>query len=362
MMSETTMKGNTTMKKTADILIGNTAKRTVAGGGYWMGQGQVKASYEDAIPVGDVYSQLLDWTPQEVPNANLIPVDLGDADLILGGMPYRVAVREDHKAIVRSDTKASLGVFKHGYDSSAYNRMVQFTQDALQGHLPIWNAGLLRGGAQFFLTVGMDETMHDDKSGLDFLPYVMFHSSLDGSLANTWVPGSQIAQCDNQFAGMRKNAKDRIVRFKRSRFSLSDERIRDLRGALAVIELEAQATTDFIHTAVEVPLSRSQWIKVLDIKVPLPPAENKAGYTRAQHLRQEIDALYQLSPMVEPWTGTAFGAVQAFNTYNNRNKPARGALKIERVFEQVLRGTLAEQDTNTVSALNRVLDRPLVFA
>jgi phage/plasmid-like protein (TIGR03299 family) len=352
------------MTKLADILIGNTSRRTVAGGGSWMGQGQVKASYEDAIPVQHVFDKLLNWTPLEVPNANLIPVELDEQfDTIIDGKAYRVLPREDHKAIVRSDNYESLGVFTNSYDSSAYNRMVGFIQDVFQGALPVWNAGLLGAGRKFFITVGMDETMHDDKSGLNFMPYLMFHSSLDGSLANTFVPGTQVAQCDNQFPAFRKNAKaaGRLVKFKRSRHSLSDIRVKSIRDALGIMTLEAEQFTDALHTFVDTPLTTDQFFKALDVIVPMPKDDaSKAAVTRAENTRDTMVNLYRQSPMVSPWQDTAFGFVQMVNTYNNREKPVRGALRVERTFERVLSGSLADADHAAIGAVNRVLGRDLL--
>lgn len=360
---QATTKG-TKLSKVADILIGNTSRRTVAGGGSWIGQGQVKASYEDAIPLQHVYDKLLAWSPLEVPNANLIPVDLDDRfDTIIDGQAYRVLPRDDHKAIVRSDNYESLGVFSNSYDSSAYNRCVGFIQDVFQGALPVWNAGLLGGGRKFFITVGMDDTMHDDKSGLNFMPYLMFHSSLDGSLANTFVPGTQVAQCDNQFPAFRKAARaaGRLVKFKRSRHSLSDIRVKSIRDALGIMTLEAEQFTETLHHFVDTPLSTANFFKALDIVVPLPKDEaSKAAITRAENTRNQIIDLYRSSPMVSPWTDTAFGFAQAINTYNNRVRPVRGALRVERTFERVLSGSLAEADTAAITALEKVLDRQLL--
>ena len=354
------MKGMT--MKTADILIGNTSRRTVAAGGSWMGKGQVKASYEDAIPVKDVFDTLLDWEPIEVPNANLIPVTPEDTyDTIIGGQRYQVNVREDYKAVVRSDNHDSLGVFKDGYDSAAYNRMVGFIQDVFQGALPVWNAGLLGGGKKFFITVGMDDTMHDDKSGLNFMPYLLCHSSLDGSLANTFVPGSMVAQCDNMFPALRKDAGDRMVKFKRSRNSLSDVRIRSIRDALGILTLEADQFSENIHNLVDTPLSRPQFFKALDIIIPAPKEDaSKAAITRHENQTGQLVDLYTSSPMVNPWVDTAFGFVQMLNTFNNRVRPVRGALQVERTFERVLSGSLAEADFKAVQALESVLDRQLL--
>lgn len=352
------------MSKLANILIGNTSKRTVAGGGSWIGQGQVIGSYEDAIPVQHVYDKLLNWFPLEVPNANLIPVGVDDQfDTIVNGQAYKVLPREDHKAIVRSDNYESLGVFTNSYDSAAYNRMVGFIQDVFQGALPVWNAGILGGGRKFFITVGMDDTMHDTKSGLDFMPYILFHSSLDGSLANTFTPGTQVAQCDNQFPAFRRAARDagRLVKFKRSRHSLSDIRVKNIRDALGIMTLEAEQFTDALHTFVDTPLTTQDFFKALDVMIPLPKDDaSKAALTRAENTREQIVDLYTSSPMVSPWKDTAFGFVQAFNTYNNREKPVRGALRIERTFERVLSGSLAEADNAAISAVNRVLGRDLL--
>jgi hypothetical protein len=350
------------MSNVADILIGNTSKRTVAAGGSWMGKGQVLGSYEDAIPVQAVYDRLLNWEPIEVPNANLIPVTLDDRfDTIIGGQAYRVLPREDHKAIVRSDNFQSLGVFKNAYDSSAYNRMVGFIQDVFQGALPVWNAGLLGGGRKFFITVGMDQTMHDSKSGLDFMPYLMFHSSLDGSLANTFLPGTQVAICDNQFRAMRKAGADRMVKFKRSRHSLNEQRVRSIRDALGIMTLEADQFTADVHRMVDIELSTQDFFKALDVIVPLPKDDSsKAALTRAENTRDQIVSLYRTSPMVAPWTDTAFGFVQAFNTYNNRQRPVRGALRVERTFERVLSGSMADADAASVGALEKVFGRSLL--
>ena len=361
---QATTKG-TKLSKLANILIGNTSKRTVAGGGSWMGQGQVIGSYEDAIPVKHVYDKLLDWEPLEVPNADLIPLpDSGGADGFLpDGTPYRVNVRDGYKGIVRSDNYQSLGVFTNSYDSAAYNRMVGFIQDVFQGALPVWNAGILGGGRKFFITVGMDDTMHDTKSGLDFMPYILFHSSLDGSLANTFTPGTQVAQCDNQFPAFRRSARDagRLVKFKRSRHSLSDIRVKNIRDALGIMTLEAEQFTDALHTFVDEPLTTQDFFKALDVMIPLPKDDSsKAAITRAENTREQIVDLYTSSPMVSPWKDTAFGFVQAFNTYNNREKPVRGALRIERTFERVLSGSLAEADNAAISAVNRVLGRDLL--
>jgi phage/plasmid-like protein (TIGR03299 family) len=347
----------------SEIYIGGTAKRGVYGGN-WIGKGEVTREYEGSIPFGDIYEGLLNWEPLEVPNANLIPVDVSERfDTIVGGQAYRISVREDHKAIVRSDNHKSLAVFKNGYDSTGYKGLMQWTQSALYGGMTNYSTGLLGGGTRFFTQFGLDETMHDGKSGLDFLPFVMFQSSLDGSLANSWSAGSLIGICDNMFAAMKRSsaAAGRQMKLKRSRYGLSDGRLSDLRSVLAVTELETQSLIDFLHQTVETPLDRSQWLKTLDILIPIAGDEaSKAAQTKSNNRRNVVDALYQNDPMVAQWTGTAFGAIQAFNTYAHHHQSVRGSSRVERVYDRVLRGDMAQSDTDTVNALSRVLGRDLI--
>lgn len=349
----------------SNIIIGNTGQRATASPRHgWMGQGEVIASYEGGIP-DEAVRNLIDWEPLEVPSANLIPVgDDEPADAIVGGQAFKTMIVDGVKSIVRSDTFANLGRFKgtagagDGYNSNAYGFYVDKTREFV-GDSTVLAVGELNGGAQFFIQYGLDENLHDGTTGLDFMPYLLFQSSLDGSLANTWSRGSIIAKCDNMFPAIRKEARGAgtQVKFKRSRFSA--ERLESVPGALA---LQQQNTQDFARGLVAVPVLRSQFIKVLDTLVPLPNAEkvSKAAVTRVQTKRDTIDALYQSSPMVRDWNGTAFGVFQAFNTYSNREAQVRGANKIDRVFDRVMRGVVADEDRATLDAMERVLGRELL--
>jgi phage/plasmid-like protein (TIGR03299 family) len=349
----------------SEIYIGGTAKRGVYGG-RWIGKGEVTREYEGSIPAGDIYNGLLNWEPLEVPNANLIPVDdVSLADTVLpDGRPAVTRIVEGVKSIVRSDNYAPLGRFKDGYDSTGYKGLMQWTQNTLYGGMTNYATGLLGGGTRFFTQFGLDETLHDGKSGLDFLPFVLFQSSLDGSLANSWSAGSLIAICDNMFAGIKASsaAAGRQLKLKRSRYGLSEARMSDLRSVLAVTELETQSMTDFLHQTVDIEVSKAQFGKVLDELIPMPDAgeASKAAVTKSNNRRDSVTALYHNSPMVEPWNGTAFGVIQAFNTYAHHGQNVRGATRVERVYDRVLRGDMAESDTRVVGALEKVLGRELL--
>lgn len=343
----------------SDIIIGNTANRATGAGGRWIGQGEVIASYEGPVPHQAV-RDLIDWQPVEVPNANLIPVSLDEQfDTIVNGQAYKVLVREDYKGIVRSDNHASMGVFKDGYNSNGYGFYEERTRKAV-GNAPTLAVGLLNGGRQFFIQYGMDESIHDGTTGVEFLPYLLFRSSLDGSIANTWDRGSLVAACDNMFPSISKASRLRgdQVKFKRSRFS--EERMGNLESQLFI---QAESTTNFVRDLSQVPVLRSQFLKVLDVEVPLPEADkaSKAAVTRAENTRELLVDMYTNSPMVAPWKDTAFGVFQLFNTYRNREKTVRNSNRVDRVFESVLRGDTADADAGVLRTLGSVLERDLIL-
>lgn len=343
----------------SNIIIGKTSNRATASPrGGWMGQGEVIASYEGAIPRQAV-QDLIAWEPIKVPSANLIPVDdVALADTVLpDGTPAMTRIVDGVKSIVRSDTFANLGRFNDDFNGASYASLEERTYEATGG-APALAVGELNGGRQFFIQYGMDENLHDGTTGLDFMPYLLFQSSLDGSLANTWSRGSIIAKCDNMFPQIRREARSNSqVKFKRSRFSA--ERMDNLPALLGV---QAQNTQDFARHMVRIPVSRQQFVDTMNLLVALPDPEkvSKAAVTRVQNKRDTIDALYQNSPMVADWNGTAFGAFQAFNTYHNREVQVRGANRIDRQFDRVLRGVTADEDAATLDALERVLGRELV--
>lgn len=346
-------------KGKSNIIIGKTANRGTAARGGWIGQGEVIASYEGPVPRQAV-QDLIAWEPIKVPSANLIPVDdVSLADTVLpDGTPAMTRIVEGVKSIVRSDTFENLGRFNDEFNDASYASIEERTYESTGG-APTLAVGELNGGRQFFIQYGMDENLHDGSTGLDFMPYLLFQSSLDGSLANTWSRGSIIAKCDNMFPAIRQEArKHGQVKFKRSRFS--SERLENLPALLGV---QAQHTVDFARHMVRIPVSRKEFIDTMNILVAMPDAEkaSKAAVTRAENTRQAIDALYQSDPMVADWTGTAFGVFQAFDTYYNRVKPVRGQVnRIDRVFDRVLRGTAEEQGRSTLDALQQVLGRELI--
>jgi phage/plasmid-like protein (TIGR03299 family) len=345
----------------AQIIVGKTAQRS-----FYLGGKEVVGTYEGSIPVQAIKNDLLNWQALEVPSASLVPVGVEDADgLLPDGTPYKTVIQPGKKAIVRSDNFQTIGYHSEGWQNHVYDGLMDWTSNMLQGGLDVSNALTRKGGAQFALTLTLDSTMHDGKSGLEFLPELLVQTSMDGSLATTFSAGNRVIICDNMFQAVHRAAKKagRQHKIKHTRNSLSLASMQTTRDALAVMELSAVEWTEFVGDLVDVPLTRSQWFKALDILIPAAgDLDSKAKQTKTANRREAVTAVYTNDPMAAPWTGTAFGAVQAFNTYTQRHQSVRGTGRLDRNFDRAMRGDFAAEALAVLEAVSTVVERDLVPA
>ena len=357
---------------TAKVLVGTFAERDskFAGeAGKRIGGGRILGRYDGGIPVGEINRLLFNFDALEVPSANLIPVTLESGepfDTIIDGQAYRVNVVPNKKAIVRSDDFSELG--RHGATYAAHHYedwMLRKISNVVQGGLIIDNAGTLRNGAQAFVTIRLDEELHDGSTGLDFWPFLLAYTSLDGSLATTYSAGVRLPICDNMHQGYAAAAKaaGRQYKAKHTRYSTSANVVAGVQQALSIMDRAATGMVDFAQELTQIELSRKQWIQVLDIIEPPAAADaSKVKVTKTENRRNLLDDFYVTSPMNAPWTGTAFGALQAVNSYEQHARMSRGMPAAERVFDRAIRGDLLDADVSALEAISKVVGRELVSA
>lgn len=352
----------------AHALIGNTDKRIT-----WIGQTDgTLPTYPGPIPVAEVEKRLFDWHAVSVPSGNFIPCGLGEANFILpDGRPCKAVVTDGAQGIVRSDDGTELGRHKSGYRIHDYKQWcIRNVSTVVQGALVINNALTLKNGAQAALDIALDETMHDDSTGLDFWPFLLAQTSLDGSIATTYSVFNRVLRCDNMFQSLKRSARDagRQYKIRHTAHSMSDVHITGVRQALSVLDLAAHEMTASLHLLSGITVTRPQWLKVLDIIEPPAPADStKVKVTKTENRRDLLDSIYrgegELGALNGPFAGTAFGVVQASNTYEHHGVGVRGTSRIERVYDRAIRGEFAESDARALDALSSVLNMPeLVMA
>lgn len=350
----------------ARAIIGNTDKRNG-----WIGQTDgTLPTFPGPIPVGEVERLLFNWEAISVPTGNFIPCKKNEADLFIPingkETPVKVVVTQHAQGIVRSDDFTELGRHKASYRIHDYKVwLIRNVSNVLQDTLVILSALTLKNGAQAAVEIALDETLHDKKSGLDFWPFLLATTSMDGSLATTYSAFNRILKCDNMFTSLHAEARKakRQFKIKHTSQSMSANTISGVRQAISILERSAEDMTNYVHELIGIKLTRKDWTAVLDIiEPPAPEDASKAKVTKTENRREAIDAVYMSDPMSEQWRGTAFGAVQAVNTYRHHYEQVRSVSRLERVYDKAIRGEFAESDSAVLNAVAKVLDRPLLVS
>lgn len=340
----------------SNALIGYTAERGQAWH-YRQGmQGAESNHYEGAIPTDDVHRRLFGWEHAE---ADVSATYLGASD-------FHTITAPDRKAIIRpagtfgpDDQGEILGLFKSGYQVHPFGEwLVENVETILDADLHIGSAGLLKGGAVAWVQVELADTISTPE-GVDFRPFLTAATSVDGSLSSTYQTGAQVVVCDNTLAAALGNRDGARVKVKHSRNSLG--RVGEVREALGIVHEAADTFAASVAELCATTVTDRQWAAFLDAHAPLPEVTSaptrgqKRAQTQADAKRDELNRLWRNDLRVAPWTGTAFGVVQAVNTYTHHVQTVRNVTRAERNALNTVEGKWAALDTDTLATLHRVL-------
>ena len=365
-------------------LIGHTEERGKAWHYMESMQGDEPNHYPGAIPFDDVVRRLFNWKPMVVRTANLVPCKQSDADYqvpMLGEngkpyadddgkpvmMPVRVTEVPNMRGVVRSDDPTlELGHHTAKYRVHDYEEwLLKLQSNVIGDSLDIWSAILLRNGAQACVQVALPETAHDDKTGMDFVPYVHGYTSLDGSLSTTFAAQTLLIVCDNTMhaANRRAESSGRQYRARHTSGSLDSERITEVQQALSIIHQTAESSMDFFHELAAIKVPPKKWVEVMDIIMPKADQKASVRMQKGRETKRELlDSTYHTDPMATTWNGTALGVVQAVNTYATHYASVKGASRTQRNVDKVIRGEFEKVDTATLQALATVLNKPELVA
>lgn len=327
-----------------NTLIGFSDKRGKA----WHYRQGTDNHYTGAVPVEDVRKRLFDWHAVEQPV--LVGETVGDEDsLILPG-----PVADGYKAWVHPKTGDVLGVHKatralHQYDEW----LLDIAEPILGQGVEIGTAGILRGGRVAWVQFEVPETFRTPE-GVTFRPFVLARSSMDASIATTWSRSITNTVCDNTMnVAAGEHGGQRIV-FRAS--GNNDVKLRDAREALGLIDATASDFQAQVATLTATPFSHRDFLALTDIVVPgeRPETKDKRAWShweRVQEKRQYLFDLYRFDERVGGWAGTAFGAWQAFNTYDQHERKLRSSNRVERNQLFVLKGQQERQDAKILDTI-----------
>ncbi|MBW3609652.1 MAG: DUF945 domain-containing protein [Actinobacteria bacterium] len=311
-------------------------------------QGGEPNHYPGAIPVEDVRRRLFAWTVLEgdVSSTAMLLCNDGVGTLTVSD-PDRKAMLRPPGGLGDEDPGAILGIFKSGYTPHDYGQwLLEQVAEILDDELAIGSAGLLRGGALAWVSIEVPETITTPE-GVAFRPHLLATTSFDGSIATTYGRKVQLVVCDNTHAvAMRESGQQIKVRHSRhSRLKLADAR-----QALALVHTIADDFAAEVAQLTSVAVSDGDWARFLDELAPLPFEEGRAR-TLAQAKREALQRLWDHDTRVAPWRGTAFGAMQAVNTFAHHEASVRGMARSERNMLRAVTGEVDALDRRTVEAI-----------
>lgn len=324
----------------ANTLIGYTSKRGPAWHYREDLQGDESNHYDYEIPMEDVHRRLFNWTPVKTP----LSMNVGDTEDDYRTVPGWVAIRHP-------DTNRVLGVHGEGYSPHPYGEwLVDNVAGMLGDAVRIGSAGILRYGAQAWVSIEMEETL--SVAGLDYRPQLLAYSSLDGSLASSYQDAVTATVCDNTFAQARKEGSVLYKVKSTSRSKFDTNRALEVLGLLeATAKLFAEQVERYTGTKV----TDEQFGSFLDAYVPIPKEEGR-GKTIATKKRESFLDLWENDERVSPWRGTQFGVLQAANTYEHHlNRAHKGMSRFDRNMTNAIKGTTAKADAKAMETLERVL-------
>lgn len=332
-----------------NTLIGFTEKR----GNAWHYRQGADNHYTGGIPVDDVRKRLFDWHAEE--HDIHLGRKFGEEPEIVG--PFANLVGDsipEFKAWVHPKTGEVLGVHKktralHQYDEWLLDTVADVLDD---GDLQIATAGLLRGGRIAWVQVEVPDTI-ETPEGVTFRPFILARSSMDGSVATTFSRSVTNTVCDNTMAIAATEHGGQRITFRAT--GNNEVKLAAARDALGIVY---SAADDFAAQVAELTATRfTRFEALLASEVPFPEDPDtrggKVAQARAEARREYIRDLYRFDARVAPWAGTAMGAWQAFNTYDQHERTVRGGNRVERNQLQVVKG---QQDRADAKILEKIME------
>lgn len=347
-----------------NVLVGFTAKRGEAWHYKASAQGTEANHYEGAIPLDDVNRRLFSWTAVPVPiRADLSTLDgFTPAPTVIDGVqiddPWATSPVVPGKiAVVTSDTGEVLGIFSPGYAVHNYSEWLLGTvATILDADLSIGSAGLLAGRAQAWVSVEVPESITTPE-GVVFRPNLIACTSHNGSIATTFKRCVTNVVCDNTLAsGLGEVGQQLKIRHSR----YSGLRMADAHAALAIVHTVADDFMAEVASLTRIDVTDKAWSMFLDAHAPVADpktSEPKKGrsLTMAITEREALTRLWNTDNRVSPWKGTAFGVLQAVNTYVHHEGIVRGAGRAERNMSRAITGGVDDLDARTIATLTGVL-------
>lgn len=333
------MSSETSQWLNQNVLVGFTDKRGTAWHYKAAEQGDEPNHYPGAIPVEDVRRRLFFWEAEKVPM-----FVAGPADEMLE-VPNRVA-------IIRNDTHEVLGLASSFYAPHQYGEwLVDNLGNILDENLQIGSAGILKHGAIAWVQVEQPETMRA-AGEVEYRSHLLATTSFNGSIATLYKPTVTVVVCDNtRNAALNETSPEVRVRHTAN----SQLKLLEAREALGVVHKMDELFAAEVEELLSRRVSDYNYELFLKALVPLNDQNSKQAVSRHEAIMGDYMRLWREDERVTPWRGSAFGVLQAVNTYRHHLRPTRGNSNlVERNMMDALTGVTEQQDRKALELLDMV--------
>ena len=147
-----------------------------------------------------------------------------------------------------------------------------------------------------------------------------------------------------------------MFRLKHTKYSKL--KIQDARTPLGFLEEAADEFNAEVAALCSSEVTDRQWFAFLDEMAPLTKdGDTLTGraLTMATRKQEQLRALWTHDTRVSPWKNTAFGVVQAINTWGQHFQTVRGTNRVERNMLDEITGGIAKADNEALDLLGTVL-------
>jgi hypothetical protein len=144
-----------------------------------------------------------------------------------------------------------------------------------------------------------------------------------------------------------------VFKLKHTKFAKFNADI--VRDALGVLEAVGAQFAESVEELCNWKVTDAEWEKFLDEVCKFDAsAKTTRSATIAQNKRDDLRLLWSDDERVTPWKGTAFGVLQAHNTWGQHVQTVRGATRADRNMLNDITGATAKADADTLKTLELV--------
>lgn len=335
-------------------------------------QGDEPNHYQGPIPIEDVERRLFPWEPIGLDIRMVIPDGTSIDPEIASRMVDDGFLIPDSKVWVRSDNFEVMGIHGTDYVGHSYRKwLLENVSNILDDSLTIASAGLLNDGAQAWVEVSVPESVKGP-GDVEFRPLLLATTSLDGTIATTYKRTIILVVCDNTRAAALTG---RGEEFKVKHTKNSELRLIEAKDALNIVHSMTEDYSAELDKLLSQKVTTRQFDKFLNLPniitkeggIPEPDYARREGsdelitlnqkaITMAERRRDALVYTYNHDERVSPWKGTAFGVLQAVNTFDHHeSRVNKGTVRLERNMHRAATGYYDKLDRDTYKALQSVL-------